>query len=1014
MPYTQDNRLISLNVPSLGKDALLLSGFSGQEAISRLFSFQLDLLREVADPVSLQPVKTLKFSDVIGQKATISVQRAGGTPRYFNGIVSRFAQSGADDKFVHYQMEVVPALWLLTRYSDCRIFHSETVTDIIQSVLQDHGIAFSTSLSGSYSPLEYCVQYRETDFNFISRLMEKFGIFYFFQHTDTAHTMVLADSASAHQPCDGQAEAGYKVSSSLDADSVVHSWCMEQELKSGKYSLADFYFETPDASIQASEETVDSVAGNSSYELFDYPGEYTVRGDGAALAKVRMQEVEASHLLAHGLSTCRSFTSGDKFGLTDHPDDSLNASYVLTEIQHVASVAGSYAGEGEVNPEHESYSNQFICIPDTVPFRPARLTPKPFVQGPQTAIVVAPGSSSSEILVDKYGRVKVLFPWDGVSSTHKTQQYSCWLRVSQEWAGQGWGSITIPRVGQEVIVSFLEGDPDRPIITGRVYNASQTVPYALPDNQTRSTFMTRSSKGGSASTYNELRFEDKKGAEQVFLRAQFDQDNRVLNDSREWVGNNRSLMVTKDQMESVGGDLHTQVTGGVFGTVGKDVNTKVTGKVIENVGGDSNSNVAGNVIEKVGGDSNSNITGNLNQKVGQTMSLQVGQNLYEKSGQNYAHQAGMQIHLKAGMTVVLEAGTEICLKVGGNYIDINPAGVSIFGTMVMINSGGSAGSGCGSSPTDPTSPADPVAPTKPDQADDGSTGTKYGSGSAPASSTPASAGSSNVAGSSSQSAGGSSLPVPSFASGAAGAVAGAASAADDAAQAATQAAEQAAKQAASEAQGAAAAAQQYANEAEKAAQQAEQQAQQAVEQAKAQAMEAYQAAKTAASQAEAAAQKAVGQAKAAAEQAAAQAQQELQQAKDAAKQAVQQAQQEAQQVEQQAQQAAAQAKAQAQQAAQQAQQAISQAQQAVKQAEQQAQQATQQAAQQAQQAEQQAQQAAAQAKTQMMNAASQAQSAANSVKQAASQAQQEAQTAAQNAQQSMAKAAASSMPGNVF
>ncbi len=502
MPYTQDNRLISLNVPSLDKDALMLAGFSGHEAISRLFSFQLDLIREIADPVTLQPVQPLKFSDVIGQKVTISIQRTERTPRYVNGIVSRFAQSGADDTFLHYQMEVVPALWLLTRFADCRIYHNETVTDIIQSVLQDHGIDFSTSFSGSYTPLEYCVQYRETDFNFISRLMEKYGIFYFFQHTQTSHKMVISDSSSAHQPCNGQAKAAYVVSASLDADSLINTWSVEQELKSGKYTHADFYFETPDTSIQASEETVDGVAGNSSYELFDYPGEYTARGDGAALAKLRMQEVEASYLLFHGSSTCRSFTSGDKFDLTDHPDSSQDGTYVLTEIHHVASVAASYRGDGQADAENESYSNQFICIPDAVPFRPARLTPKPFVQGPQTALVIADTGGSEEILVDKYGRVKVRFPWDGFSIRNKAAKYSCWVRVSQQWAGQGWGAIAIPRVGQEVIVSFLEGDPDRPIITGRVYNALQTVPYPLPDNQTRRTFMPRSSPGGSATAYN--------------------------------------------------------------------------------------------------------------------------------------------------------------------------------------------------------------------------------------------------------------------------------------------------------------------------------------------------------------------------------------------------------------------------------------------------------------------------------------------------------------------------------
>jgi type VI secretion system secreted protein VgrG len=322
------------------------------------------------------------------------------------------------------------------------------------------------------------------------------------------------------------------------------------------------------------------------------------------------------------------------------------------------------------------------------------MTPKPFVQGPQTAVVIGKADDTEdnnasedgatgdgeEIWVDKYGRIIVRFPWD------RAGLCSCRVRVSQAWAGQGWGGIMIPRVGQEVIVSFLDGDPDRPIVTGCVYNANQTVPYELPTHQTRSTFLTRSSTGGGADNYNELRFEDKAGNEQVFIRGEKDYDTRIKNDSREWIGNNRSLMVTKDQMEKVGGDLHTQVTG--------------------------------KQVEKVGGDLHSHITGNLNQKADQTISIQAGQNLYEKSGQNFAHEAGQAIHLKAGMTMVLEAGMQLSLKVGGNFIDIGPAGVTIFGTMVMINSGGSAGSGSGSSPTDPTDPKDP------DQADDGTKGTK--------------------------------------------------------------------------------------------------------------------------------------------------------------------------------------------------------------------------------------------------------------------------------------------------
>lgn len=661
MPYTQENRLISLTTP-LGEDVLLLAGFSGHEAVSRLFSFHLDLLSE-------QP--PIDFTKIVGQVVTISVKQADDTPRYFNGIVSHFAQSGADTTFTHYQMEVVPWTWKLTRRADCRIFHNKSVRDIIDKVFTDAGLTdYQFSLTGTYSPMEYCVQYRETAFNFISRLMEHNGIFYFFQHEMGKHTMVIADDPSAHKDCPGQESAGYNlVSGGLDDADVINSWSIGQELRSGKYSLTDFNFKTPSTSLLATEPTIVSVGGNSGFEIFDYPGEYATTSDGTAFAKLRMQEEEASHLVANGSSVCRAFTTGYKFSLEDHYQDSMNTAYVLTEVQHIASVGGGYTTQGGAG---DHYSNHFTCIPATVPFRPARLTPKPFVQGPQTAIVIGKsdytdtsgddgGGDGEEIWVDEYGRVVVKFPWD------RAGDCSCRVRVSQAWAGEGWGGITIPRVGQEVIVSFLEGDPDRPIITGRVYNASQTVPYTLPDYQTRSTFMTRSSKGGGADNYNELRFEDKTGSEQIFLRGEHDLDTRMKNDVREWVGNNRSKIVTQDEMAKVSGDQHEQVAG------------------------------------------------NLNQKVGQTLSLQVGQNLYEKSGTNYAHEAGQVIHLKAGMTVVLEAGTELTLKVGGNFIDINPSGISIVGTMVMINSGGSAGSGPGSSPADPKDP---------DEADDGTKGGK--------------------------------------------------------------------------------------------------------------------------------------------------------------------------------------------------------------------------------------------------------------------------------------------------
>jgi type VI secretion system secreted protein VgrG len=328
-------------------------------------------------------------------------------------------------------------------------------------------------------------------------------------------------------------------------------------------------------------------------------------------------------------------------------------------VQHEATVGDSYTYEGD--QKGEKYTNKFACIPAEVPFRPLRTAPKPFVQGPQPAVVV--GRSGEEIYTDEFGRVKVQFFWDRVGK--KDENSTCWIRTSQPWAGKNWGAMWIPRIGQEVIVSFLEGDPDQPIITGRVYNADQTVPYKLPDNQTVSSFMSNSSKGGGG--YNELRFEDKKGSEQLYIQAEKDLDVRVKNDSREFVGNDRSLIVKNDQKEKISGDQH------------------------------------------------SNVVGNRQEKVGQGMSLQIGQDFNGKTGTKLAYEAGTEIHLKAGTTCVIEAGVQLSLKVGGNFVDIGPAGVTIQGTMVMINSGGASGSGSGSSPQ---------APKDPDEADSGKKFTK--------------------------------------------------------------------------------------------------------------------------------------------------------------------------------------------------------------------------------------------------------------------------------------------------
>jgi len=687
--YIQEARLISIHVDGQGPHDLLLGSFTGTEVISRPFFFEAEVLSE-------HPA--VDFKAIIGQRVRISIQtNEEEQSRFFHGYVSRFAQSGSDNMLHHYHLEMVPWIWFLTRHADCRIFHNMSIPQIVQKVIEDFKGTPKCKLKMNLQPddypkLEYTVQYRETSLNFISRLMEHAGIYYYFEHTKDDHFLVIANNSDSAMPCPIQSHASHIVRNTgeMDEDHII-SMFSRREFRTGIYSSTDYNFKTPDANLKTSENTVIVVGGNQPLEMFDYPGLYRTQDEGARISKIRMEEHEAAHHSISGSGLMRSFVPGYTFTLKDHFRSDLNVEYLLTEVHHSAT-AGMYETGGGGG---FTYTNQFSCIPKSVRYRPPRITPKPYIQGVQTAIVIGKSDDSDdttssddgatgdgeEIWVDKYGRIIVRFPWDRAGAC------SCRARVAQQWAGVKWGGMVIPRVGQEVLVSFLDGDPDRPIVIGCVYNGTHKVPYDLPEYQTRSTFKTRSSTGGGDDNYNELRFEDKTGGEQIFLRGEMDYDTRIKNDAREWIGNNQSIIIKKNRMEKVEGDESIQITG--------------------------------KRAEKVEGDDNLNVTGNLNVKAAQNVSIQAGQNIYEKSGQNFAHEAGMAIHLKAGMTMVLEAGVQLSLKAGSSFIDIGPEGIAISGTpMVMINSGGSAASGSGSSPTDPADPQDP------DEADDGSKGTK--------------------------------------------------------------------------------------------------------------------------------------------------------------------------------------------------------------------------------------------------------------------------------------------------
>jgi type VI secretion system secreted protein VgrG len=685
--YETSGRFLYLNTP-LGQDTLLLSGFSGTETLSELFSFDLEIL---ADNRTNVP-----FDQLLGQRVSFGINVLAddaGAERDFDGICVRLTQGSRDQTMTRYTLTVAPKFWLLTQSFQSRIFQQMSVPDILKKVLT--GIDVDYLIQGTFEPRDYCVQYQESDFHFASRLMEEEGIFYFFKFSAGNHKLVLGNLPASHPEIDDQSTLIYEeVSGGVRTEERIASWEKSQDLRSGKYTLWDHCFELPHKHLEAQSTVVDSVpvgtvthklkvAGNDNLEIFEHPGLYSQRFDGVdksgspqssevqkifddnkRTVGIRMQQAELPMLLVQGAGNCRQMSAGHKFTLTRH----FNADglYVLVSVTH-------FAEEGDFRTDPNSveshYGNHFSCIPFGLAYRPSRKTPRPFIRGCQTAVVVGP--AGEEIFTDKYGRVKVQFHWD------RAGQYdgdsSCWVRVGTTWAGKQWGAISIPRIGHEVIVDFLEGDPDQPIITGSVYNADMMPSYTLPDNKTRSGVKSRSSLGGGG--FNEIRFEDKKGSEQVFIHGEKDADIRIKNDCREWIGEDRHLIVQRDLYQQVNSDVHITTQRDHLEQIGRDRNVTVQGKEAIAITGSQSIKVSGNVAGSFGG--------------------------------NHSEQTSGSYYLQA-MEIVLEASTSLTLVCGGNFINIGPAGVAISGTMVMINSGGAAGAGTPGTLVPPASPSAPA------------------------------------------------------------------------------------------------------------------------------------------------------------------------------------------------------------------------------------------------------------------------------------------------------------------
>jgi type VI secretion system secreted protein VgrG len=682
--FSQANRVISITTP-LGTDALLLESFSGYEAISAPFRFRVQMLSESTTPIA--------FDSLLGQSVTISLTLPDGSPRPINGILvalgegTQVTATMGTATFIRYRAEIVPQFWLLTRNFQSRTFQQMTVPAILAQVL--NGLSISDQTTGQYQPRDYCVQYRESDFDFASRLMEEEGIFYSFKHATGSHQMVLSDSSVNYPNVLGATTAIYEtILGNVRAEDRVSEWLKTQELRSGKYTLWDTCFELPGQNLQASQPIVSSVqagtithnlqvGGNSSYEIYEYPGGYAQRFDGvtpggssqsgnlsdistdnARTVGIRMQQETVTGLVIEGKSNCRQFSAGCQFTLDRHFD--ANGSYLLTRVEHHATLGGAYLqGSGDFE-----YSNTFRCIPVALPFRPLRTTPRPRIEGPQTAVVVGP--SGQEIFTDQYGRVKVQFPWDRLGTNDANS--SCWIRVASSWAGKQWGFIQIPRIGQEVVVAFEDGDPDRPLIIGSVYNASMMPPYTLPDNATQSGTLTRSSAQGTADNFNQLLFEDKKGSELITFHAEKDFARVVENNDSLTVGvdgassladgsqtvtiyNNRTVTISN------GNDALTVKQGNQTDTIYKNRSVTIQ------TGDDSLTIQQGSQTDTVFKD--------------RSVTIQTGNDSLTISTGNHS------VTLDAGSSSI-EAMQGITLKCGPNSIQITPSGITISGLQVQI------------------------------------------------------------------------------------------------------------------------------------------------------------------------------------------------------------------------------------------------------------------------------------------------------------------------------------------
>ncbi|MBZ8141135.1 type VI secretion system tip protein VgrG [Rubrivivax gelatinosus] len=614
-------------------------------ALGALEQTQLQLLSEDAD---------IEAEKLLGQPVGVAVAMRDGQTRHFHGLVARLGITRHTGRWHGYSAELRPWLWFLTRTADCRIFQDLAVPDILEQVFKDHAAIarYELQLERSYRKRSYCVQYRETDFNFVARLMEDEGIYWYFEHGPDEHRLMIVDAPAAHRPVDGDQAAFpfFDGEGQIPPDvEYVTDWRCSRGVRPGKVALTSYDFERPSTPLLVTQ-SLARQHPQAEQEIFDFQGDYTIKGDGQQLVDDRLDEQQCRYDTASGRSNAQALACGRTFELQRHPRGDQNTRYLCTQLQVLAQDQPGESAAGAAGDLQCSFDSQRA----DVVFRPARRTPKPFVQGPQTALVVGP--QGEEIFTDKYGRVKLQFHWD--RRGQKNEKSSCWVRVSSPWAGKSFGFVQVPRIGQEVVVDFLEGDPDQPLITGRVYNAEQMPPWELPANATQSGVLSRSSKGGGYANANALRFEDKKGSEQLWLHAEKNQDIEVENDESHWVGHDRTKTVDHDETTQVKHDRTETVGNNETITIGVDRGEKV--------GSNESITIGANRSEQVGANETISIGSNRSITVGGSETATVALQRTHAVGVNETIAIGAAQEVAIGAAQVVAVGAAQTITIGAN------------------------------------------------------------------------------------------------------------------------------------------------------------------------------------------------------------------------------------------------------------------------------------------------------------------------------------------------------------